>query len=392
MKLYLILFQMKYILRIPVVLLLILLINSCKKKEVPTLTTSEITNIAGTSATCGGTVTEEGSGPIVACGVCWSTGVNPTLNDSKTSDIFDAGAFTSTISGLSIFSTYYIRAYATNGAGTGYGNELTFATKEVIPTLTTSAIDSITTTSAVSGGNVTSDGGATVIARGVCWNTSPNPTFANFKTEDDPGTGLFECTITGLTAYTAYYVRAYATNSVGIAYGNERSFIASSEKPSIGDIYQGGIVAYILEPGDPGYITGEKHGLIAAEKDQSESIGWSNGIYIPTNATGTLLGTGKDNTNAIIASQGPGTYAASICKSLTLGGFNDWYLPSIAELNKLYINKDAIGGFETSSTDFQYWSSSENSYRFAWYQDFNFGFQAFYGKDYLNRVRAVRAF
>jgi len=81
-----------------------------------------------------------------------------------------------------------------------------------------------------------------------------------------------------------------------------------------------------------------------------------------------------------------------MCKSLKVGGYDDWYLPGIAELNKLYINKDAIGGFETSSNDLQYWSSSENTYRFAWYLDFALGFQAFYGKDYLNRVRAVRAF
>jgi hypothetical protein len=260
---------MKNILRIPGVLLLIFLVHSCMKKEVPTLTTSEIINITGTSAICGGTITDEGSSTIVACGVCWSTGITPTLTDSKSSDVAGAGTFTSNISGLNGTSKYYIRAYATNGAGTGYGNELFFTTSAVIPTLTTTAIGAITTTSAASGGNVTIDGGTTVIARGVCWNTSPNPTRANSKTEDGTGTGAFTSSITGLTAYATYYVKAYATNSVGTAYGNERSFIASSDKPSIGDNYQGGIVAYILQPGDPGYISGEKHGLIAAPKDQS---------------------------------------------------------------------------------------------------------------------------
>jgi len=79
------------------VLLLIFLINSCKKKEVPTLTTSEITNITGTSATCGGVITDYGSGSIVACGVSWSTGITPTLNDCKSSDIGGSGSFTSKI-------------------------------------------------------------------------------------------------------------------------------------------------------------------------------------------------------------------------------------------------------------------------------------------------------
>ncbi len=93
-----------------------------------------------------------------------------------------------------------------------------------LPTLTTTAITSIIGTTAQSGGNITADGGAAVTARGVCWSTTANPTTANSKTADGSSTGVFSSSINGLTAGATYYVRAYATNSVGTAYGNELSF------------------------------------------------------------------------------------------------------------------------------------------------------------------------
>jgi uncharacterized protein (TIGR02145 family) len=94
-----------------------------------------------------------------------------------------------------------------------------------IPTLNTNTISSITSSTAQSGGNITSDGGATITARGLVWSTSTNPTIAlSTKTTDGSGTGTFTSNITGLTPNTTYYVRAYATNSVGTAYGNEMNF------------------------------------------------------------------------------------------------------------------------------------------------------------------------
>lgn len=111
--------------------LFISLIYSCRKKEVPTLTTSVITNITGTSATSGGTITSEGSGKVVSKGVCWGTGIDPTITDNKTTDDAGTGSFTSNISGLNGSTKYYIRAYATNSAGTAYGNEISFATNSI---------------------------------------------------------------------------------------------------------------------------------------------------------------------------------------------------------------------------------------------------------------------
>jgi hypothetical protein len=123
-----------------------------------------------------------------------------------------------------------VRAYAINSAGTAYGSDVQFTTSgpilpvPALPTVTTDAITSVASTTVSGGGDVTSEGDAAVVARGVCWSTSANPTIANSHTIDGAGAGAFTSSITGLTLYTNYYVRAYATSSVGTVYGNDVTF------------------------------------------------------------------------------------------------------------------------------------------------------------------------
>lgn len=194
----------------------------------PTVTTSPVTEISDTSAVCGGNVTSTGSSAIVARGVCWATHINPTIEDDKTFDSVDTGnSFTSNITGLTEGTTYYVRAYATNADGTSYGGGRFFRTLS-LPVVSTNAVTNISFTTATCGGNITSDGGAEVTACGVCWSTSQNPTISDNKTIDGEGLGSFSSNITGLTAETTYYVRAYATNSVGTAYGEQRIFTTAT--------------------------------------------------------------------------------------------------------------------------------------------------------------------
>jgi uncharacterized protein (TIGR02145 family) len=191
----------------------------------PTVTTTAITSITGTTASFGGTVTATGGAAITAQGVCWSTTTAPTISNSKTTD-GTTTPFTSSITGLAGGTTYYVRAYATNSIGTTYGNEISFTTLAA-PTVTTTAITSITASTASSGGTITATGGAAITAQGVCWSTTTAPTISNSKTTDGTTTP-FTSSITGLTNGTTYYVRAYATNSVGTSYGNEISFTATA--------------------------------------------------------------------------------------------------------------------------------------------------------------------
>lgn len=191
------------------------------------VTTADVTNVTATTATSGGEVTDDGGFSITARGVCWSTSQNPTTSDAHTSDGTGTGSYTSSLSSLSYNTTYYVRAYATNSNGTSYGEEKTFTTSKLAPTVTTNEVTSITSNLAVCGGEVTDDGGASVTARGVCYSTSQNPTISGLHTSDGNGTGAFTSSLTGLEENTTYYVRAYATNSEGTSYGDQKTFTTS---------------------------------------------------------------------------------------------------------------------------------------------------------------------
>jgi uncharacterized protein (TIGR02145 family) len=206
--------------------------STCKKLEkVMMVSTGEVSNILINSAEVSGEVIDIGNGAIQR-GHCYANNPNVNIDGPKTElgAPTGPGGFTSTLTNLEAGTKYYVKAYMRNTNETVYGEEISFLTVSAsVPTLTTTAINSITTTTATSGGNISSDGGASVTARGVCWNTSSDPTTSNIKTTDGTGTGSFTSNITGLTAGTTYYVRAYATNSTGTAYGNELSFTATNE-------------------------------------------------------------------------------------------------------------------------------------------------------------------
>jgi hypothetical protein len=196
------------------------------------VTTTALSFTTQTTTIGGGNITNDGGATISSRGVCWSnTTASPTITSPKTIDGTGIGAFTSSITSLTPGTTYYVRAYATNSAGTSYGNTFSFTTvSATVPTgITTNSVSSITQTTAIGGGNINADGGATITSRGVCWsNTTSSPTISNSSTNNGSGTGSFSSSLTGLTPSTTYYVRAYATNSVGTAYSSTTSFTTSS--------------------------------------------------------------------------------------------------------------------------------------------------------------------
>ena len=227
------------------------ILASCKPDlEKPTVVTLPISQITETSAVAGGEVISDGGAEVTSRGVCWSVDSNPTIENEKTFDGEGVGSFQSSLSDLSQNTTYYVRAYATNNEGTSYGEEVSFTTLEIIDDDTddndnsdddtdeeddeeivvelavviTLSVTDITETSAVAGGEVISDGGAEVTSRGVCWSVDSNPTIENDKTIDGEGVGSFQSVLSGLSPNTIYYVRAYATNSKGTAYGEEVTF------------------------------------------------------------------------------------------------------------------------------------------------------------------------
>lgn len=191
------------------------------------VTTTSVSAVSANSASCGGEVVHDGGTPVIARGVCWSQDSAPTVADSFTSDGTGTGVFSSAITGLSQGTLYYVRAYATNSAGTAYGNALPFTTLDV-PALTTTIASMIFGHNATSGGNIFADGGAAVSARGICWSEFTEPTISDNYSLSGAGTSSFGGQLSCLNLNTTYYVRAFATNSVGTAYGNEIAFTTTS--------------------------------------------------------------------------------------------------------------------------------------------------------------------
>jgi uncharacterized protein (TIGR02145 family) len=207
--------------------------------ELATLTTANVTLVTPNSAVSGGTITSDGGGIITERGVCWGTTADPTINGRYIIDDSGTGSptFTNDLSTLASNTTYYVRAYATNAAGTAYGNQVSFITHQAeVATLTTMDVYRIAYTTAGSGSSITSNGGENLIEIGICWGPTVNPTPNDNKMTHSfiqPGVGNFYFGINDLQPSTKYYLRAYAINGVGIAYGNELNFTTLPNGPVI---------------------------------------------------------------------------------------------------------------------------------------------------------------
>lgn len=318
------------------------------KASAPEITTSDIRDTSFFSATCGGNITFDGGSQVTVRGVCWSTSPDPTIDNSKTIDGYGNGTFTSSVTGLTDNTIYYIRAYASNSLGTSYGKIIIFKTKNVLPTVSTVAVGSKGMTSALCGSSIPYQGASAILARGVCWSSNPNPTISDNKTTDGTGMGWFTSNIDNLSINTKYYVRAYATNNSGTVYGNTLSFTINTVNDIDGNIYHLitiGTQIWLLENlKTTRYQNGEKITYI------SDGIDWGN------STSGAYCDYGDDGNNSLVYGRLYNGYAITDSRNIAPAGF---HVPSLVEWNTLinYLGGASIAAGKLKETGLAHWIS-----------------------------------
>ena len=284
----------------------------------PTVSTGSVTNITTTSAMGSGNVTNDGGSNVTERGLCWSTHHEPTINGTHVEAGEGTGEFTAAMTNLTANTTYYVRAYAINGVEPAYGDEVEFTTLSIlVPRVTTASVTNIGNTTATGGGNVISDGGAPVTERGICWSTSHNPTISGNHANSGTGTGEFTVNMTGLTPNTTYFVKAYAINSQGPAYGEEVSF-ETSQTPTY-------TVSVSANPTNGGTVTGggtyqqgQSCTVSATKATGYNFLKWTeNGTQVSTNTSYTFNVTGNRTLVAQFQAQ---SYTISASASPSNGG------------------------------------------------------------------------
>jgi len=279
----------------------------------PVVSTQAVTNISSTTATFNGAIVSAGDPAYTEKGFVYSTTNNPTISDTKkVVSGSGTGAFSANITGLFSDTKYYVRAYVTSSKGTIYGEEVNFVFTATLPVVSTQAVTNINATTATFNGTVVNTGDPAYTERGFVYSTNNNPSINDTKkVVSGSGAGIFSANITGLTSQTIYYVKAYATNIKGTVYGEEVSFTPSS----------------------PDYFVLKDAGIMVQKKDiSSTKLTWAN--------------------------------AVNMCRNSTVGGYNDWRLPTVDELIMMYDERNTIGGFSTTPYNDDYWTSTFYGYTY----------------------------
>jgi uncharacterized protein (TIGR02145 family) len=352
--------------RIHALLIIVILLSftsSCKKdkdtaSQIPVLEIGKVSNIAQTTAYYSGATRSDGGLAITSRGVCWDTVQMPTTANNKTNDSINEWWFTSNITGLTANTKYYLRAYATNIAGTGYGEQISFTTLPslpplVIPTITTTTPGTITTTSAASGGTIISNGGDFIIASGICWSTSQTPTIADSTTTDGTINGSFSSNLKGLKANTTYYVRAYATNSIGTGYGSVLSFTTQQYSGDIvtdidGNVYHTVTIGTQVWMIENLKVTKYRNG--DPIPNVTDDVQWVKLI------TGAYCNYDNDSQNLTTYGYLYNSFAVMDSRNIAPTG---WHVPSDTEWTTLttYLGGDSVAGGKMKEIGTAYWLS-----------------------------------
>lgn len=295
--------------------------------------TTKISFISETTAIGGGRIDNDGKGVVISRGICWDTVPLPTIQNIKTVDGYGDGSFISELKYLSPNTDYHVRAYASNAEGTTYGEEVTFKTNgSDLPIVQTAPLSLVTSTTGKSGGTIVFEGKGGVTARGVCWSVNPLPTIADQKTNNGMGIGSFSSTIVGLHSDSTYYVRAYATNNVGTAYGNSVYLkpLKSTIKDIDGNVYTTVAIGTQVWTVENLNVTKYKNGD-PIEKIQDKSL-WNN------TETGAYCNYDNDVSNSNIYGKLYNWYAASDERNIAPEG---WH---VATYDEYLVLIDYLGG------------------------------------------------
>ena len=424
-----------------------LTITATNSTVLATLNTLAASNVKTTTATLNGEILTDGSPKYSERGFVYSESSMPTLGSciqKITSTLTDSKTYSATVAGLTKGKTYYVRAYAVNAGKEAYStNEISFIPSDVLPQVTTQAVTDISRTNdrATFHGTIVDAGEPEYTERGFVYATTHNPMIDSDTkvVATGKGTGDFVANATGLVVGNTYYVRAYATNTQGTAYGEEVVADFKAIPPQVTTVsvtYTSTTTLYLIGKitniGDPEYT---ERGFIYAtiqnptlddssvtkvivaktssaqfEKEISisnlSSATYYLRAYVKSNA-GTFYGevlkanqeyfsylklptfSFSGNLYRVYPDIGSMTWqqAMDACDALTYGGFTDWYLPSRAELTAMHEQELSIGGFSLAG----YWSSSEHSSSNAWFRRFYYdGSEDDCSKSATNRVRCVR--
>ena len=425
-----------------------LTITATNSTVLATLNTLAATNVKTTTATLNGEILTDGSPKYSERGFVYSESSMPTLGSciqKITSTLTDSKTYSAIVAGLTKGKTYYVRAYAINAGKEAYStNEISFTPSDALPQVSTQAVTNISRTAgkATFNGTIIDEGEPNYTERGFVYATTHNP-MVDSDTKvvaSGKGRGEFVANATDLVVGNTYYVRAYATNTQGTAYGEEVVADFKAIPPQVTTVsveFKSNTSAYfigmITNVGDPEYT---ERGFIYAKiqnptlddasvtkvivaktssaqfEKQVTNANWGNHLWYirayAISSAGVSYGeirTIQDPEYAeylklptfdfagylyhVYPDMGAMTWnqAMSACNGLSYGGYDDWYLPNKEELNAMFQKRSSIGGFSGSD----YWSSTEYSSNYAWYQYFYNGNKDYENKSQNgNRVRCVR--
>ena len=434
-----------------------LTITATNSTVLATLNTLAATNVKTTTATLNGEILTDGSPKYSERGFVYAESSMPTLSSciqKITSTLTDSKTYSATVAGLTKGKTYYVRAYAINAGKEAYStNEVSFTPADVLPQVSTQAVTNISRTAgkATFNGTIIDEGEPNYTERGFVYATTHNP-MVDSDTKvvaSGKGCGGFVANATDLVVGNTYYVRAYATNTQGTAYGEEKVVDFKAIPPQVTTVsveFKSNTSAYfigkITNVGDPeyterGFIYGTMQtpmidddavtkvvvakNTSAQFEKQITNANWGNHLWYirayAISSAGVSYGeikTIQDPEYAeylklptfdyagylyhVYPDMGAMTWsqAMSACNGLSYGGYEDWYLPNKEELYKMYQERVLIGGFSNA----YYWSSTEYCYNtnlgntnaviVSFTNDYYSGRTSNYDKSVSYNVRCVR--